>query len=272
MKHMVEVKKLSKSFPVLSSENGREEGLHVVLDEISFNVEEGENFVVFGRSGSGKSVLLKCMVGLMEPDSGDILIEGKSVLHLPIDKLNKVRKEIGFLFQGSALYDSMTVRENLEFPLIRNFNFSAEEREEKVKTALKNVGLEAAIDKMPSELSGGMKKRVGLARTIITEPKLILYDEPTTGLDPITTKEISQLIIELQKDMNVTSIVVTHDLICAKIVADRAIVLKDGKIWFEGKVNDMISASDTFLKDFFSSEILTTSPEKQVNNTEKYNG
>lgn len=255
---MVEVKNLSKSFPVLSSgDNISQNGeMHVVLDDISFNIEEGENFVVFGRSGSGKSVLLKCIVGLMEPDSGEILVDGKSVLNLSINKLNAVRKEIGFLFQSAALYDSMTVRENLEFPLIRNFNFTISEREEKIKIALRNVGLEEAIDKMPAELSGGMKKRVGLARTIITEPKLILYDEPTTGLDPITAKEISQLIIELQKDMNVTSIVVTHDLICAKIVADRAIVLKDGKIGFEGSIDNMVNSNDIFLKDFFSSEIL----------------
>jgi phospholipid/cholesterol/gamma-HCH transport system ATP-binding protein len=201
------------------------------------------------------------MVGLMEPDSGDILIEGKSVLHLPIDKLNEVRKQIGFLFQSSALYDSMTVKENLEFPLIRNFDFSSEEREEKIKIVLEKVGLEKTINKMPAELSGGMKKRIGLARTIITEPKLILYDEPTTGLDPITTKEISQLIIELQKDMNVTSVVVTHDLICAKIIADKAIVLKDAKIGFEGNINDLVNSKDNFLKDFFSTEILEVIPE-----------
>jgi phospholipid/cholesterol/gamma-HCH transport system ATP-binding protein len=270
MKYMVEVKNLSKSFPLLQSEGGNgsyDNDLHIVLDEVSFNVEEGENFVVFGRSGSGKSVLLKCIVGLMEPDSGEISVDGMSVLNLPVNKLNEVRKEIGFLFQSAALYDSMTVRENLEFPLIRNFDFSAKQREEKIKNALMNVGLEDAIDKMPAELSGGMKKRVGLARTIITEPKLILYDEPTTGLDPITTKEISQLIIELQKDMNATSIVVTHDLICAKIVADRAIVLKDSKIGFEGNINDMVNAKDAFLKNFFSTEILETMPDRQLNNT-----
>jgi phospholipid/cholesterol/gamma-HCH transport system ATP-binding protein len=258
MSYMVEVKDLTKSFPVLSDDG---EDIHIVLENVSFNIEEGVSFVVFGRSGSGKSVLLKCMVGLMEPDSGDILIEGKSVLRLPINKLNEVRKQIGFLFQGAALYDSMTVKENLEFPLIRNFDFAPEERDEKVKTVLEKVGLEKAINKMPAELSGGMKKRIGLARTIITEPKLILYDEPTTGLDPITTKEISQLIVELQKDMNVTSVVVTHDLICAKIVADQAIVLKDAKIGFEGNINDLVNSKNTFLKDFFSTEILNEIPE-----------
>ena len=242
---MVEVENVSKSF-----------GDNVVLDNISFNVREGENFVVFGRSGTGKSVLLKCMVGLLEPDSGNIKIDGQSVINISIDRMNQIRKHIGFLFQSAALYDSMTVRENLEFPLIRNFQFSAEERLAKVKDVLEKVGLEKAIDMKPSELSGGMKKRIGLARTIITEPMLILYDEPTTGLDPITTKEISQLIVELQKHIKTTSIVVTHDLICAKIVANDAIVLKDAKIKFEGEIKNLQSSEDRFLKNFFSGEIV----------------
>jgi len=242
---MVEVKDISKSF-----------GDNIVLDRISFNVEEGENFVVFGRSGSGKSVLLKCMVGLMEPDSGEIRINDESVLNLPVDKLNEIRKHIGFLFQGAALYDSMTVKENLEFPLVRNFNFTEEERLIKVKNVLEKVGLEKAIDMKPSQLSGGMKKRIGLARTIITEPMLILYDEPTTGLDPITTKEISQLIVKLQKDIKTTSLVVTHDLICAKIVADSAIVLKDAKIEFRCDIKDLEASNGRFLKNFFSGEIV----------------
>ncbi len=243
----VEVKKLSKAF-----------GDNVVLNEVSFNIKENENFVVFGRSGTGKSVLLKCVVGLLDPDEGDIMVQGKSVVGLSMEKMNEIRKKMGFLFQGSALYDSMTVRENLEFPLIRNFDFSASEREEKVKDVLEKVGLSKAIDKLPSELSGGMKKRVALARTIITQPELILYDEPTTGLDPITTKEISQLIVELQKDLNVTSIVVTHDLICAKIVSDRAIVLKDAKIFYEGDIDGLEKADDSFLKNFFSGELVDT--------------
>jgi phospholipid/cholesterol/gamma-HCH transport system ATP-binding protein len=242
---MVEVKNVSKSF-----------GDNVVLDDISFNVEERENFVVFGRSGTGKSVLLKCMVGLLEPDSGNININGQSVINISIDRMNQIRKHIGFLFQSAALYDSMSVRENLEFPLIRNFRFSEKERLAKVKDVLEKVGLEKAIDMKPSELSGGMKKRIGLARTIITEPMLILYDEPTTGLDPITTKEISQLIVELQKHIKSTSVVVTHDLICAKIVANTAIVLKDAKIKFEGEIENLQSSEDRFLKNFFSGEIV----------------
>jgi phospholipid/cholesterol/gamma-HCH transport system ATP-binding protein len=241
---ILEIKNLSKSFDDL-----------VVLDEVSINVKDGENLVVFGKSGSGKSVLLKCIVGLMQPDSGTILFEGKSVLNMNIDELNEVRKHIGFLFQGAALYDSMTVRENLDFPLIRNFSFSEKEREEKIKAVLEKVGLSEAIDKMPAELSGGMKKRIGLARTIITEPDLILYDEPTTGLDPITTKEISQLVVELQKDLKVSSIVVTHDLMCAQIVADHAVVLKDGKIRYQGDLKNLTESDDPFLKNFFGTEV-----------------
>lgn len=241
----VEIKNLSKSFDDM-----------VVLDEVSLNIKEGENVVVFGRSGSGKSVLLKCIVRLMEPDSGEILIEGQNVKELSDKKLNELRKYIGFLFQSAALYDSMSVRENLEFPLVRNFEFTASERESKIKDVLEKVSLLDAIDKMPAELSGGMRKRIGLARTIITEPRLILYDEPTTGLDPITSKEISQLIIELQKDLHTTSIVVTHDLICAQIIASHAVVLKDGKIRYEGDLDKLTSTDDPFLKDFFSNEII----------------
>src|SRR5690606_24411965 len=189
---MVEVKNDSKEI-----------GKHVVLDDVSVNINKGENLVLFGRSGTGKSVLLKCIVRLLDPDKGEIFVDGQNVLEMEGEALIELRKQVGFLFQSGALYDSMTVRENLEFPLIRNFNFTASERLEKVKTALHNVGLEKSINKMPSELSGGMRKRIALARTIISEPKLILYDEPTTGLDPITVKEISELIVELQKDLNI---------------------------------------------------------------------
>ena len=241
---MVEVKNLTKSF---------EENL--VLDDISLDVKTGENAVVFGRSGTGKSVLLKCIVKLLVPEAGEIIVDGKSVYSLKEKELNELRKKIGFLFQGSALYDSMTVKENLEFPLIRNKKeMSSKEREDKIQEVLKAVDLEHAIDKMPAELSGGMKKRIGLARTIITEPKLILYDEPTTGLDPITVKEISELIKELQKDLNVTSIIVTHDLLCAQIISDRAIVLRDGKIVYDGGLENLTKSNDKFLKDFFTNE------------------
>ena len=242
---MVEITDLHKSF-----------NSNIVLDGVSFTVAEAENMIVFGRSGTGKSVLLKCMIRLMEPDAGNIIIRGKDVLKLDIKELNVLRKDIGFLFQGAALYDSMSVRENLEFPLIRNFDLDQKEIDERVHFVLEAVSLLEAIDKMPSELSGGMRKRIGLARSIITKPKLMFYDEPTTGLDPITSKEISVLIIELQHALKMTSIVVTHDLLCAKIIADRAIVLEDGKIVKEGKIDDLTSSDDPLLKNFFSDEII----------------
>lgn len=241
---MVEVKDLHKSF------NG-----NIVLDGISFNVIEAENMIIFGRSGSGKSVLLKCMIRLMEPESGSIIIHNKNVLELDITELNELRKNIGFLFQGAALYDSMSVRENLEFPLIRNFNLERKEIDERVHFVLDAVSLLEAIDKMPSELSGGMRKRIGLARSIITKPKLMFYDEPTTGLDPITAKEISVLINDLQHRLKMTSIVVTHDLLCAKIIADRAIVLDSGKIVKEGSISELVNSEEPLLKNFFSDKI-----------------
>ncbi|KAA0247982.1 MAG: ATP-binding cassette domain-containing protein, partial [Chlorobiota bacterium] len=220
---LVEINDLYKSF-----------GDQTVLAGVSLDVYETENLVVFGKSGTGKSVLLKCLVGLLVPDSGSVTINGIDVLHLPLKEMNELRKNISFLFQSAALYDSMSVRENLSFPLIRNFNFTQKEITHKVERALEMVSLSGAIDKMPSELSGGMRKRVGLARAIITEPMLMLYDEPTTGLDPITTKEISKLIRDLQSELKMTSIAVTHDLICAEIIADRAIVLNEGHILYEG--------------------------------------
>ena len=242
---MIEIIDLHKSF-----------GSKVVLDGVSLNVDVAENMIVFGRSGTGKSVLLKCVIRLLEPDSGSVKIQNKDVLSLNLKELNHLRKEIGFLFQGAALYDSMSVRENLEFPLLRNFDLEKKEIDERVHFVLEAVSLLEAIDKMPSELSGGMKKRIGLARSIITKPKLMFYDEPTTGLDPITSKEISVLILELQKALNMTSIVVTHDLLCAKIIADRAIVLDEGKIVKEGSINDLVTSNDPLLKNFFSDEII----------------
>ncbi len=242
---MVEIKDLYKSFDDL-----------LVLNGVSLNVQSGQNMLVFGRSGTGKSVLLKCLIRLMEPESGEISIDGKDVMALDNNELNELRKNIGFLFQGAALYDSMSVRENLEFPLVRNFNYSQSEIDERVTNVLDAVDLREAIDKAPSELSGGMKKRVGLARSIITEPKLMLYDEPTTGLDPITAKEISSLILDLQHAFKMTSIVVTHDLLCAKIIADYAIVLKKGHVVHEGTIEELLSSEDPFLKNFFSDEVI----------------
>jgi len=241
---MVNILHLSKAF-----------GDFVVLDDVSLSVNQGENLVVFGKSGTGKSVLLKCMVKLLVPDEGIVLIDGKNVHELSPNELKEMRKNLGFLFQSAALYDSMSVRENLAFPLIRNFSFSKEEIEKKVKRSLEMVSLEHAIDKMPSELSGGMRKRIGLARSIITEPKLMLYDEPTTGLDPITTKEISRLIRDLQNELKMTSISITHDLACAQIISDRAVVLDQGKLKFEGSLKQLTVSSDPFLHEFFTNEI-----------------
>ncbi len=243
--NIVKVNDLHKSFDDL-----------VVLNGVSLNVEMGQNMVVFGRSGTGKSVLLKCLMRLMIPDSGEIFIEDKNVLNLNHKELNELRKDIGFLFQGSALYDSMTVRENLEFPLIRNFSLEQDEINDRIYRVLEAVDLSDAIDKMPSELSGGMRKRIGLARSIITKPKLMLYDEPTTGLDPITSKEISTLIVDLQHAFKMTSIVVTHDVLCAKIIADCAIVLEGGHIVHEGTIKELLAAEDPFLKNFFSDEVI----------------
>ncbi|HEX2868245.1 MAG TPA: ABC transporter ATP-binding protein [Ignavibacteriales bacterium] len=242
---MVEIKNLSKTFDS-----------NKVLDRISLKVGKGENLVVFGRSGTGKSVLLKCIIGLMTPDNGDITVDHQDMLKLSYKELNEVRKNIGFLFQSGALYDSMTVRENLAFPLNRHFKLPESEVEERVVKTLEMVSLVDAIDKMPSELSGGMRKRIALARSIITEPKLMLYDEPTTGLDPLTTKEISELILEMQKKLNMTSIAVTHDLICANIIADRAIFLRDAVIAYEGTISELTSSQDKFLQNFFSMEVI----------------
>lgn len=242
---IIEVNNVSKAFSGF-----------VVLDGVSLHVEEGENLVLFGKSGTGKSVLLKCLVNLLTPDSGEILVFGKNVHGLNKKELDDYRKQLGFLFQSAALYDSMTVRENLEFPLIKNFSFTKAEMTKKVERALEMVSLSHAIDKMPSELSGGMRKRIGLARSIITEPKIMLYDEPTTGLDPITTKEISRLIRDLQAELKMTSIAVTHDLICAQIIADRAVMLRDGKIVLEGKLKEFTRSEEPFLKEFFDIDML----------------
>ena len=246
LNRMVKINDLCKSFDDL-----------VVLNGVSLNVEMGQNMVVFGRSGTGKSVLLKCLIRLLIPDSGEIFIKDKNVLNLNRNELNDLRKDIGFLFQGSALYDSMSVRENLEFPLVRNFNLEQDEINDRINRVLEAVDLSDAIDKMPSELSGGMRKRIGLARSIITKPKLMLYDEPTTGLDPITSKEISTLIVDLQHEFKMTSIVVTHDVLCAKIIADCAIVLEGGHIVHEGTIKELLTAEDPFLKNFFSDEVIS---------------
>ena len=221
-----------------------------VLNGFSMELFEGENLVIMGKSGSGKSVMIKCLVGLMEPDSGAIEIMGKNISTLQKKELDSLRTEVGFLFQGSALYDSMTVRENLEFPLRKNKEkFSS--KDTLVMDALESVGLTDAIDLMPEELSGGMKRRVALARAIILRPKIIIYDEPTTGLDPITAKEIIELMKEIQQRHGTSSLIITHDVDCARVTANRMILLIDGVNYAEGTFEELSSSSDKKIQAFF---------------------
>jgi phospholipid/cholesterol/gamma-HCH transport system ATP-binding protein len=229
-----------------------------VLKGLTLSLKRGENLVVLGKSGTGKSVLIKCIVRLLNADSGSINVLGNEITELKNDALNDVRKKIGFLFQGGALYDSMTVRENLEFPLKRMFkDLSKKEVEHKVKEALENVGLPDSIDKMPSELSGGMQKRISLARTIIVDPEIMLYDEPTTGLDPVSSHEISLLINEVQQKYKTSSIIITHDIECAKTVANRIIMLQEGKVYKEGVLSDFENSDDELVKSYFKSQNIT---------------
>lgn len=225
---------------------------NVVLRDFSLDLHKSENLVILGRSGTGKSVLIKCMVGLMKPDSGEINVLGQNVLALDELGLNEMRRQIGFSFQGSALYDSMSVRENLEFPLKRNLGIHhKKELDALVTDALENVGLAKAIDLMPAELSGGMKKRVGIARTLILKPKIMLYDEPTAGLDPITSMEINELIMEVREKYKTSSIIITHDISSAKHTSDRIIALSGGRNKLEGTFQELKDSRDPELEPFF---------------------
>lgn len=225
---------------------------NVVLNGVSFNVDKGENVVVIGKSGSGKSITIKCIVGLIQPDKGEIRVFDKDITKLNIDALNEVRLRVGFLFQSSALYDSMTVRQNLEFPLRRHLKkLLAGEAEKIIIDILNSVGLKDDIDKMPSELSGGMRKRIGLARTLILKPEIMLYDEPTTGLDSITSREISELMLNIQKKYKTTAIIITHDMACAKLTSDRLVILKDGIIHAQGTYDELEKCEDDWVRSFF---------------------
>lgn len=239
---MVNIKDLYKSF-----------GDNHVLNGFNMKLYSGENLVVMGKSGSGKSVMIKCLVGLMTPDSGYIEVMGHDIQSLDRTELDQLRSDIGFLFQGSALYDSMTVRENLEFPLRRHKDKLGQTTDTAplVLEALQNVGLAHTMDLMPEELSGGMKRRVALARTLILKPKIILYDEPTSGLDPITAKEIIELMRTIQKKYKTSSLIITHDVDCARVISERMILLVDGINYAEGTYEELIASTDPKVEAFF---------------------
>ena len=242
IENVVRIKGLGKSFKEKQ-----------ILKDISLDINKAENVVVLGKSGSGKSTLIKCMIGLMEPDEGEICIFGQDMADIDYDELNRFRKRIGFLFQSGALYDSMTVYENLAFPLRHHKKEMGKEKlDELIHEVLENVGLPEAGNMMPAELSGGMSKRIGLARTLILKPEIMLYDEPTTGLDTATAKEISQLILDMQRKYKISSLIITHDIACAKMVADRVVMLKEGVIIAEGSYDEMEKNNDEWIKSFFS--------------------
>ncbi len=230
-------------------------GENEVLKGITIKLHKGENLIVLGKSGTGKSILIKCIVGLIKPDDGIIRVFNSDISGIKLKALNEIRKKIGFLFQSAALYDSMSVYDNLLFPLKRiHKELSDDELRVRAEKVLSDVGLIEAIDKMPSELSGGMRKRIGLARTLIVSPEIILYDEPTTGLDPVTSKEISDLINAVKNEYKASSIIITHDMECAKITGDRIAMIKDGEIYVEGTYTDLEQKEDPFIKSFFNSK------------------
>ena len=241
VKPVISVKHLYKSF-----------GKNAVLIDFNFNLYPGENVVVLGKSGSGKSVLIKCIIGLMKPDKGTIDVLDHEVPKLSTSELDKLRVKVGFLFQSNALYDSMTIRENLQFPLRRHLiKTNKKEENDLIMEVLNNVSLGNTVDMMPSELSGGMRKRIALARTLILKPEIILYDEPTTGLDPITGKEISHLMNDIKKKYNTSSIIISHDINCVKIVADRIVILIDGKCYANGTLEELKDSPDLKIRQFF---------------------
>jgi len=238
---VISVRDVSKSF-----------GDNHVLRHFSLDLHKGENVVVLGKSGSGKSVLIKCIIGLLRPDAGSIEVFGESIPAMDHRELDRIRVRIGFLFQSNALYDSMTVRENLEFPLRRHrMRRSGESAEALVMEALQNVGLPDVVDRMPAELSGGMRKRVALARTLILRPEIILYDEPTTGLDPITGKGIIQLMLDVQKKYNTSSLIITHDMHCVRMAANRVVMLIEGRCYASGTYAGLLENTDPEVKQFF---------------------
>ena len=239
---VIEVKKIHKSF-----------GNNHVLNNFSMRVDSGENVAILGKSGSGKSVLIKCIINLMFTEEGTIHVLGENIGELDVESLDKMRARVGFLFQSNALYDSMTVRDNLEFPLRRHWDKEQRARgaENAVRQALQDVGLEHTIDMMPAELSGGMRKRIALARTLILKPEIILYDEPTTGLDPVTAREISQLIVKVQKKYNTSSVIISHDMNCIDITSNRVVMLIDGRCYADNTFSALRANADPKIREFF---------------------
>ncbi len=238
---VIEISHVKKSF-----------GSKTVLSDINMQLHRGENLVVLGKSGQGKSVNIKLMVGMLRQDSGTLKVFGQEVERLSEEDLKALRIRVGFLFQSGALFDSMSVRQNLEFPLTRVLKLRDEaEIKNRVEEMLEGVGLQDAIDKMPSDLSGGMRKRIGLARTLILKPEIMLYDEPTTGLDPITSREISELILEMQQKYQTSSVIITHDMACAKITADRVLVMNGGAFVAEGTYEELEAMNDDLVQHFF---------------------
>lgn len=239
---VIHIRNLRKSF-----------GTNTVLNGVDIDVFQGENMVVLGRSGTGKSVLIKIIAGLLKPDTGLVQVLGQEVDKLTSEELRALRLRLGFSFQNSALYDSMTVRENLEFPLVRNRpNLTRKEIDSAVEEVLEGVGLLQAINQMPAELSGGQRKRIGIARTLILKPEIMLYDEPTAGLDPITSIEINELINEVREQYNTSAIVITHDLTCAKTTGNRIAMLLDGRFLAQGTFDEVFSANDERIKNFYN--------------------
>ena len=238
---IISIKNLHKSF-----------GKNKVLKGVNLTVNKGEDLVILGRSGTGKSVTIKCLVGLVEADKGEIKVLGTDITKLKDNALDPIRVRIGFMFQNGALYDSMSVRQNLAFTLKHHTkDLSEEQIEKQILQALENVGLQEAIDKMPAELSGGMRKRIGLARTLIVQPEIILYDEPTSGLDTITSREISELILSVQQKFKTTSIIITHDMACAKLTGNRIMILNEGIIHAEGTYAELEKSEDEWVRSFF---------------------
>ena len=242
---------MSDNSPIVAHRLSKSFGGALVLDQVDLQLEHGENLVVIGPSGTGKSVLIKCLVRLLMADDGEVRLLNQPLYALNAAALLALRRQVGFLFQSAALYDSMSVRDNVGFPL-RHSIFSKAEKKRRVERILRRVGLSEAADKMPAQLSGGMRKRVGVARTLILEPKVIFYDEPTTGLDPVTALDISRLIKSIQEEYEASSVIITHDKVCTRVTADRVLVLKNGHFIANGTCDDLASSNDEWISSFFA--------------------